>query len=68
MAALNCTIDLLDSWLQKVATDKTVRQCLVKYARMMDKGSVVYITWGKGAQIEKLAHSMDRIVWQRYIE
>ena len=35
VAALNRTIYLLDSWLKKVGTDNSSRQCLVKYARMM---------------------------------
>ena len=55
VAALNCTIDLLDSWLKKVGTDNSMRQSLVKYARMRGGGSMVHVARGKGARFEKLA-------------
>ena len=66
--ALKCTIDLLDSWLKKVGTDNSLRQCLVKYARMRDGGSMVHVVRGKGTRFEKLAQSMDSIGWRRYME
>ena len=47
VAALNCTIDLLDSWLKKVETNNSLRQCLAKYARMRGVDSMVHMTWGK---------------------
>ena len=68
VAALNCTIDLMDSWLQKVGTDSSLRRCLVKFARMRGGDSMAHITWGKGARFEKLARSMDSIGWRRYME
>ena len=68
VAALNCTIDLMDSWLQKVGTDSSLRRCLVKFARMRGGDSMAHITWGKGARFEKLARSMDSIGWLRYME
>ena len=54
--------------MKKVGTDNSLRQYLVKYARMRGGGSMVHITWGKGAQFEKLAQSMGRVVWLRYME
>ena len=62
------TINLLDSWLKKVGTDNSMRQSLVKYARMRGGGSMVYVARGKGARFEKLAQSMDSIGWRRYME
>ena len=38
VAALNFKMDLLDSWLKKVGTDNSLRQCLVKYARTRSRG------------------------------
>ena len=61
VAALNYTIDLLDIRLKKVGTNNYRRQCLVKYAKMRDGGSMTHVAWGKGAQFEKLAQSMDSI-------
>ena len=54
-----CIIDPLDRWLKKVGTDNSLRQCLVKYARMRGEGSMVHVARGKGARFEKLAQSMD---------
>ena len=61
VAALNCTIDLLDSWLKKIGTDNSLRQYLVKYARMRGGDSMVHMVRGKGARFEKLAQSMYSI-------
>ena len=55
VAALNCTIDLLNSWLKKVGTHNSLRQCLVKYARVRGRGAMAHVIWGKGAQFEQLA-------------
>ena len=49
VAALNCTTDLLDSWLKKVGANNSLRQCLVKCARMRGGGSMSHLAWGKGA-------------------
>ncbi len=68
VAALNRTIDLLDSWLKKVGMDNSLRQCLVNYAKMRGGGSMAHLAWGKGARFERLARSMDEIGWRRYIE
>ena len=66
--ALNCTIDLLDSWLQKVGTNKTLRHCLVTYAKRRGGSSMENIVWGKGTRFVALARSMDSIGWRRYME
>ena len=66
--ALNCTIDLLDSWLQKVGTNKTLRQCLVTYAKRRGGSSMEHIVWRKGTRFDMLARSMDSIGWRRYME
>ena len=68
VAALNCTIDLLDSWLKKVGTDNSLRQCLVQYARTRGGDSMVHMVRGKGVRFEKLAQSVDSIGWRRYME
>ena len=67
VAALNCTIDLLDSWLKKVGTDHSLRQCLVQYARTRGGDSMAHVARGQGARFEKLAQSMDSIGWRRYM-
>ena len=50
-----CTIGLLDSWLKKVGTDNSPRQCLAKYVRMPGEGSMMHVARGNGARFEKLA-------------
>ena len=66
--ALNCTIDLLDSWLPKVGTHKTLRQCLVTCAKRRGGSSMENIVGGKGTRWLGLARSMDSIGWRRYME
>ena len=52
--ALNCTIDLLDSWLQKVGTNKTLGQCLVTYAKRRGGSSMEHIVLRKGTRFDML--------------
>merc|ERR1712194_844266 len=68
VAALNCTINLLDSWLKKVGTDNSLRQCLVQYARTRGGDSMAHVARAQSARFEKLAQSMDSIGWRRYME
>ena len=68
VAALNYTIALLNSWLKKVGINNSLRQCLVKYARVRGGGSMVHVVRGEGARFGKLAQSVDSIGWCRHME
>ena len=66
--ALNCTIDLLDSWMKTVRTKAPLRKCLTDFARKRGGVSMEHIVWGKGPRFYKLGQSMDMIGWRQFME
>ena len=62
--ALNCTIDLLDSWMTTVGTNAPLRKCLTDFARKRGGVSMEHIVWGKGPIFYKRGQSMDIIGWR----
>jgi hypothetical protein len=68
VAALNCTIDLMNTWLRKVGTQENLRKVLVEYARSRGATTMESVVWNKGARFQKLGKSMDVIGWRRFME
>ena len=59
---------MLDDWMKRVGTHDTLRRCLVKYARKRGNKKMSQIAWGEGNKFRKLAKSMDKIGWRKYME
>ena len=59
---------MLDDWMRQVGTHDTLRRCLVEYARQRGNEKMGQIAWGEGNTFRKLAKSMDKIGWRRYME
>ena len=68
VAALNCTIDLMNNWLWTVGTQEDLRKILVEFARSRGATSMQKVVWNKGARFQKLGKSMDVIGWRRFME
>ena len=62
------TVQMLDDWMKRVGTHDTLRRCLVEYARQRGNETMGQIAWGEGNKFRKLAKSMDKIGWRRYME
>ena len=62
------TVQMLDDWMEQVGTHNTLRRCLVKYARKRGNETMSQIAWDEGIKFWKLAKSMDKIGWRRYME
>jgi hypothetical protein len=62
------TVQMLNDWMERVGTHDTLRRCLVKYARKRGDETMSQIAWDEGIKFRKLAKSMDKIGWRRYME
>jgi hypothetical protein len=65
---LQKSIDLVEQWMKDKGTDNTLRKYLVKYARARGGRSMLEIVGWFNAPYQKLANSMDRIGWRRFME
>jgi hypothetical protein len=68
VAALNCTIDLMSNWLQKVGTQEKLRSGLAEFARSRGAKLMENVVWNKGSRYHKLGQSMYVIGWRRFME
>ena len=68
VTALMRSIDLLDGWLEKAGTDRTLRRCIVLFAKGRGSHSMSTITYSMNPIYRRFAASQDAIGWQRFME
>jgi hypothetical protein len=65
---LNQSIELVDTWMQDHGTDPTLRVYLTKYAKSRGGEAMTLIVREREGPYRKLAESMDKIGWRRFME
>ena len=62
------TIESFQLWLDKMDTDATLADCLVKYARGRGATSMTEICGDEDSRFKGMARSQDTIGWRRFME
>ena len=66
--SLSNSLRLVDVWLQRVGTHKSLQSCLMQYARERDQVRMEDIVWGKSRQFWELGKSMNKIGRRSFME
>lgn len=65
---LHKSIDLVDTWLKDHGTDTRLWRCLMEYAHKRGGATMQEIVEDRSGPYQRLARSMDRIGWRRFME
>ena len=65
---LNQSIDLVDTWLLEHGTEEKLRKYLVRYAKGRGGRTMSELVSERAGPYRKLADSMDKIGWRRFME
>ena len=65
---LHKSIDLVDQWMRDQGTEVTLRRLLVEYAHSRGGKTMGEVVGQRGGKWLRLARSMDKIGWRRFME
>ena len=51
-----------------MGTHATLRRCLARYMKKRGNATMEQIVWGESSKFRRLARSIDKIGWRRYME